>query len=138
LKPKLAGRGKVLTFVGFSYQTHDIMAFRITFFKMPKPRRFTYSPIFYDPVKERIEEARARVAQEKEEKARTPEERPYLPGQRIRGAFQKAQDDRRRPTGHSQLIRVVLLLTLAILFVFIWYFTDGLTMLFKALNQSTP
>ena len=115
------------------------MAFRITFFKMPKPRPFNYTPIYYDPIKERIQEARERVAKQgEEEQARMAEERLYAPGQRIRGSFQRALDDRRRPTAHSRLIRAVLMLTLIVLFVFIWYFTDGLSMLFKALNQSTP
>ena len=106
------------------------MAFRITFFKMPKPRRFNYSPVFYDPVKERIEEARSRAANE---------ERPYQPGQRIRGSFQKSFDDRRRPSGNSLFIRVVIYLTVIILIVFLYYFTDGMTLLFKGLhNQSIP
>jgi len=102
------------------------MAFRITFFRLPKPRRFNYSPIYYDPIKERIEEARARAAND---------ERPYQPGQRIRGSFQKAYDDKRRPSGNSLLIRVVIYLTVIVLFLFIWYFTDGMTLLFKGLNN---
>jgi hypothetical protein len=115
------------------------MAFRITFFKLPKPRRFHYEPVYYDPIKERLEEAHKRVAKaEEQENNRANEERLFVPGQRIRGSFQKAFDDRRRPSGSSTLIRVVFMLTLIVLFVFIWYFTDGLTLLFKAINQSTP
>ena len=114
------------------------MAFQITFFKMPKPRRFNYTPVFYDPVKERIEEARARVAKEEEEKVRANGERLFAPGQHIRGNFQRTLDERRRPTGNSKLVRSILLLTLIVLFAFFWYFTDGLSLLFKALNQTTP
>ena len=114
------------------------MAFRITFFRMPNPRRFTYTPIYYDPIKERIEEARARVAKEEEEKAHVNERRNYAPGQIVRGSFQRSFDERRRPSGNSTLIRVVIYLTVIVLFLFFYFFTDGMSLLFRGLHHSTP
>jgi len=110
------------------------MAFRITFFKLPNPRPFNYTPIYYDPIKERVEEARARVAQQDKTSAR--EESLYVPGKNLRGSFQKAFDEKRRPTRSNRLVRAVVYLSIIMLFVFMIYFADGLSILFKALSRT--
>jgi hypothetical protein len=115
------------------------MAFRITFFKLPKPRPFHYRPIYYDPIKERIEEAHGRARIEKESVAQmetvTSVGRAYMPGSVIREGFQRARDTKERNNKNSSTIRIILFATLIIIFIFFYYFTDGMSMLFNALSR---
>jgi hypothetical protein len=100
------------------------MAFKISFFNTPKHRVFNYTPIYYDPMKEKLAE-----------KAREREGRLFVPGKRIRGSFSKALYENRRHAGDNRYMRIVILLTFIVLIGVIFYFANGLELLFKLLSN---
>jgi len=85
------------------------MAFRITFFKTPKPRVFHYSPIYWDPEKE-----------EREERL-NPQKRIEMK----RGSFQKVMDSRRktRVKLSDKITRIVIIIAVAALLGAFLYLT---------------
>ena len=111
------------------------MALNISFFKTPKHKVFTYRPIFYDPEKERLEERR-----KAHDAAREAERRQLdYPGKNIRGSFQKSLYENRRHVATNSFTRIVVILSILLFFILIFYFSDGLAMLFNALsNPHTP
>ena len=103
-----------------------IMALRFSFFNSPKHKVFNYQPLYFDPEKERREQRRAQLL------PRTREERLYYPGRLIRGSFQKALYENRRHAGDNRYVRIVIVLSIVILFIAVIYFADGLRFLFNA------
>ena len=120
------------------------MALNISFFKTPKHKVFTYRPIFYDPEKERLEERRkardaAREAEGVEGSEVTERRQLDYPGKNIRGSFQKSLYENRRHVATNSFTRIVVILSILLLFILIFYFSDGLAMLFSTLsNPHTP
>ena len=126
------------------------MAFRLTLFNSPKPRVFTYRPLYFDPEKEKWEQRRAQFhAKEgaapsatdlptKEERLfyRDPDARP---GSGIRGSFQRTLIESRRHSVENKYLRIVVLLSILALFLVAIYLSDGLGYLFRAMyTQPLP
>ncbi len=88
----------------------------IFFFKTPRHRVFEYKPLYYDPRKEALEE--------KIENERKREAGEYVPGDHIRRGFGKMKFDSRRSSGPSRLIRFITVITIATIFIALYYFTD--------------
>jgi len=127
------------------------MALRLTLFNSPKHKVFNYQPLYFDPEKEKREQRRAQFHFKKEEetqntgasidtqtnpeiKVRTREERLYYPGKNIRGSFQRALSENRRSPGDNRFVRIVLILSIVILFIAAIYLADGMKFLFNALS----
>lgn len=101
------------------------MGFRLSFFKTPKHRVFNYQPIFYDERKERMQERLEAIEKEKAEKeGRAYHSERYIPGKNIRGKMREARDNNKRHAMSPSLSRVVGLLSVAILFVLIYYLAN--------------
>ncbi len=90
------------------------MAFRLTFFKIPEHRVYSYKPRYYDEVKERIQEA--------EEKYHPKEPGKYIPGLGIREAYRKGTvEGRKRQAGGTRINGFILFATLILLFIAAYY-----------------
>ena len=102
------------------------MAFRLTFFRIPEHRVYSYKPRFYDEAKERIAEA--------EEKYHPKENTTgkYIPGLEIREAYRKGiVEGKKKQAGGAGVNRLVLFATLILLFIAAYY----LAKLFEPLFQ---
>jgi hypothetical protein len=92
---------------------------RISAFKVPKPKRFEYTPRFYDPQKELREERERRVLRELENEASgdAASYRPMDKGDvKHYISFGRASKSRRSTGGFMiRLITVILALTVALL-----------------------
>ena len=153
----------VLTLPLFSTQNTPAMAFRLSLFHTPKPRVFTYRPLYFDPEKEKWEQRRAQLhAQEKihhsdvEEVFNTQSDisafdRPgnceplfrrdsdFRPGAGIRGSFQRSLIESRRHSVENKYIRIIVLITILMLFLVAVYLSNGLSYLFRSLyTQPLP
>ncbi|MDR2585037.1 MAG: hypothetical protein LBC84_02285 [Prevotellaceae bacterium] len=115
------------------------MAIRLSFFKTPKHRVFNYKPLYYNAEKEELQERLARIRAEMEREAgtgddlRTREERLHFPGKSIRGSFQKSLYENRRHAGNNRYTRIIMILSILVLLIAVFYFADGLGFLFKTL-----
>ena len=69
----------------------------ISFIKTPKPRRFGYSPVFYDERKEALEERERQIRQEMG-LTKEGEERVSL----IKGQFRKQYDSKRNKSYYDK------------------------------------
>ena len=88
---------------------------KIVFFKRPKPRKFNYKPLYYDPVKEEMEERRKELEgiSEGDPRARLKAE--------IRRKWRR--NDEERPST-NQGIRIIIYLLIIALSVYFIFFTD--------------
>lgn len=103
---------------------------RITFFKAAKPKRFHYSPIFYDETKERIKERERRVREEmglppmEGDENRTTE-------QRIRGSFQagRVSTDIKFARTHQRKsnLRIFAIIAVLLLLLYLFLGQDGVS-----------
>ncbi|HZJ73319.1 MAG TPA: hypothetical protein VFC87_00820 [Perlabentimonas sp.] len=92
----------------------------ISFIKTPKPRRFGYSPVFYDERKEALEERERQIRQEMG-LTKEGEERVSL----IKGQFRKQYDSKRRVKSNRKKrnLRLLVIFTiLCLLFYYLIYF----------------
>jgi len=95
------------------------MKFLSVFTKAPSHQRFKYSPRFYDPLKEEMEEREKRIKQELErEQGITPSDNAAGYRSRIAGSFKEARK-RSSPEDSlkSSLIRFGILLFLTIFLI---------------------
>ncbi len=74
-------------------------------FHLPKPKKFNYTPRYFDPEKERREERRKELARERGE---------FIPGAGISGAFRQRLKTRRSSdkTSNFRLILIIFVLLL--------------------------
>lgn len=97
------------------------MGFGISFFKVPKNRRFDYKPRFYDPDKERIEEKKRKMGfADTEDEV----ESDGTPGSALRnGAMRKRHDMYTQKLSQQKkqtiLLRILLIVMLTIAAVYI-------------------
>ena len=106
------------------------MAFRLSFFNSPNPRVFTYRPLFFDLEKEKWEQRRTQMS------ANELSKEPLFmatPGSHIRGSFQRALFESRRRSRENKYVRIIVLLSILILFFAAIYLANGLGFLFKSL-----
>lgn len=106
------------------------MGFNLSFFKTPKHRVFNYQPLYYDERKEAMEERYARLHEGEKGK-----EREYIPGKFIRGRFRKAvYENRRGASGSVILTRIIVMVTIVILFFVAFYFAKSFGLFFSSLG----
>jgi hypothetical protein len=96
------------------------MKFLSVFTKAPKHQRFNYTPRFYDPLKEEMEERESRIKLEiAREKGETTTEDLTGHRRRISGAFQAARKRSNPVSGgtNATMLRLGILLFLAIFII---------------------
>lgn len=85
---------------------------------------FNYQPVYYDERKEALEEKIA--AAERRNKGQ------YVPGESIKGAFTKPRFEVKRSSSMvDKVIRILTIVTLAILMLAVLYFTNVMDLFFK-------
>lgn len=85
--------------------------FGIRFFKLPKAKQYGYKPVFYDPVKEELEQY------SKQYDKNTNNEYSYK--ENIRGSFQKNKSNVRNANmraANTRLIIIIVVLTMLALY----------------------
>jgi len=140
------------------------MAFRLTLFDNPKPRVFNYRPIYFDPEKEKWAKRRAQLHAQKETEnpasskadlyatseadlyatseadlSATQErlfqrDHGFGSGAHIRGSFQRSLIESRRHSVDNKYIRIIVLLSILLLFCVAIYLSNGLGFIFKSLS----
>lgn len=96
------------------------------FFKTPSHRVFNYQPLYYNERKE--------ILEQKIDKARKREAGEYVPGDTIRKGFRRLQYESKRSNKKNTAIRIVKIVTAAIILIVLWYFIDAIGLLFSAAN----
>jgi hypothetical protein len=99
------------------------MALRFSFFKIPKHKRFEYTPRIWNPAKEEREERIKRIQEELG--INTSDGKPYIPN--IKGSFRKEYDRNRKSKTkfiYDNKIRSYIIIGAILLFgiVFLYYF----------------
>ena len=92
------------------------------FFKEPSHKVFNYKPRFYDPAKEELE----RKIDEAERQSRGE----YVPGAAIRGSFQRMRMESKRSRAVSPAKRILTLITIAIILLALFYFSEYMGLFF--------
>ncbi len=95
----------------------------ILFFKRPRPRKFDYKPIYYDPVKDELEERKRKLgitgSSDPHEQLRAHMRRKWL-GERGKQDYRMI------------IVRSVIYVAILIASVYLFFFTDFLTKLISA------
>lgn len=116
---------------------------RLSFFPTPSHRVFQYKPRFYDEKEEQLRKMYEKYGKEypgdeKKEGVKKAEnaepaqtQKEYVPGQSIRGSFQRGIQSSRRQAGNQKLKSIIVVITLVIVFVAAYYMAIGLGELFK-------
>lgn len=84
---------------------------RFKMFHLPRPKKFNYTPRYYDPEKERMEERRKELARERGE---------FVPGAGISGAFRQRLKSK-RSTERASNFRLILIIIVLLLLAY-WLF----------------
>ena len=104
------------------------MALKISFFKTPKPKQFSYIPRVWNPDRE-DRENRIRAIEE-EMGIKRPDEGPYRPD--IRGRFREMheQDKKANKNVYGDRLRMIIILgTIMLIFVAMFFFAKMFPML---------
>ena len=113
------------------------MCAKISFFRIPEHRVYNYTPRYYDPRKERLQElykkyglspegkllAEEEFRREEREQGRSDH---YVPGQSIRGAFSKALYENRAKEKKSPIKYLIGFCTLIAAMIAAYYLAEGL------------
>ncbi len=102
------------------------MGLNFSFFRTPKHRVFNYQPLYYDERKEALQE---RIARAKGESERKNEK--YVPGKNIRHNFRKSFYESRKNSSSPAIIRLIVLLSIVVLMVAIYYVFQSVGLLFR-------
>jgi hypothetical protein len=88
------------------------------FFKLPNPKRFSYSPLYWDPEKEEREDRVRRIRQE------MGIDLPSGPGQTTirRGSFRQASKKTRVKANRSSNIRLLVILAVLFLLAYLLFY----------------
>lgn len=116
------------------------MGLRLSFFSTPQHRVFNYRPRYYDPHKERLEqlyekygktpEGKLKAEAEAREEGIEPHKR-YVPGESIRGSFQRSIEENRATAGNAKIKTLLALITIAAAFVVVYYLAEGFLKILK-------
>lgn len=119
------------------------MCAKITFFRTPEHRVYNYTPRYYDPRKERLEELYKKYGKTPEGMQRAEEEFKaeeraqgridhYVPGQLIRGAFSKAlYENRGQKESKSKLKYLIGFVTIIAAMLVAIYLAEGFVKLLQ-------
>ena len=120
---------------------------KISFFPVPEHKVFHYEPRFYNPKEEQMRKRYEKYGKDYN-KATEPykvaddtgtdsqsqkAERPYVPGQLIRGSFKAGYDERRRATGNTTLRKIVVIIGVVGAILVAYYLAQGLGVFFSSL-----
>jgi hypothetical protein len=86
----------------------------LKFFKLPEHRVFNYRPLYYNEREEALNK--------KIEEAEKKQKGEYIPGESIRGSFQKMRFDSKRSKVANPARRISALISLAFLMVMLYFF----------------
>lgn len=115
----------------------------ISFFRTPEHRVFHYTPRYYDPDKERLQELYKKYGKDKNGKplegtsqeidpegereiAEAQKKNEYVPGASIRGSFSRAYEEHTKQAGNQKVKKVITLITIAIILIAVYFVADGL------------
>jgi len=106
------------------------MGFNFGFFGTPQHRQFNYKPVYYDPEKEarqeRIKRAQelAKAEGDAAKESMQEEEKPYVPGQYVKGSITNRAYRVERGANKTQKIlgAVALVLAFAVIFLIAKYY----------------
>ena len=107
------------------------MALRFGLFKTPKHKVFNYKPLYWDPEKEELNERIKRAQAEAGIIEASDNPKSTHTRNMIRGSFQKAMYENRRYAGNQKFIRVIIILSFAIVLVALFYFTKIMEVIFS-------
>ncbi len=120
-------------FVGLKIRN---MAVNFSFFKIPEHKVFHYEPRFYDPRKEHRDEVAREAKREKAMKEGVElKDDTYVPGKMLHGKFREMAEQNRRQPFKPTTMRLVSYISLAIFFIFMFFFGDMFVELIQALNR---
>ena len=106
------------------------MALKISFFKTPKPKQFSYIPRIWNPEKE--ERERRIKAIEEELGVKHPGDGPYRPD--IRGRFREMyeHDKNTKKNVYGDRLRIIIIFgTIMLIFIAMFFFAKMFPMLFS-------
>lgn len=99
---------------------------RISFFSIPEHREFSYKPRYYDPTKEHVKKLEEKYGEEKKSKEH------YIPGMAIRKAYHSGDITGKRSNSNGTFLkRIMIFVTLIILFLAAYYLAMGFGFLLK-------
>lgn len=107
------------------------MAIRISFFKTQKHRTFNYTPRHYDPAAEELQDRVRKAEREAGYIREEDKDKPYVPN--IKGQFKRNLDNlnRTKETTYNKRLRyMIVLVTIVVLFVALYYMMQILPHLF--------
>ena len=107
------------------------MALRFGLFKTPKHKVFSYKPLYWDPEKEDLNERIKRAQAEAGIIEASDNPQSTHTHSMIRGSFQKAVYENKRHAGNQKFMRVIIILSFAILLVALFYFTKIMEVIFS-------
>lgn len=114
-------------------------------FNTPKHRVFNYKPLYYDPVKEELQE-RIKAAEEamrkgedldhsakihEQAKVEGDNVRRYIPGRNIRGKIQKSVYESRKSSMSPIITRVIIFVSILIMMLAVYFLADKLALFFR-------
>ena len=91
------------------------MAFRLTFFSIPKLRVYSYKPRYYDETKEHIQQLEEKYHPKESETG------TYIPGLGIREAYRRGIEGQRRQAGGTKVKGYIVIITMIMLFIAAYY-----------------
>lgn len=107
----------------------------ISFFKTPKHRVFNYTPLYYDERKEHREKVKEEALREKAiREGKEWKDENYKPGKYLSGTWQEAAQKNRKHALGGSVRKIIGLVTLAIFFVFLFFFAEYFQMFLNSLK----
>lgn len=91
----------------------------LRFFRLPKPKKFEYTPLYYDPKKEAMQERERRISSELTGEALSEEDYANRIKGSMRSPSKRKQKDQKSDARTSNIRIVLIILVLAFL---AWYF----------------
>lgn len=92
----------------------------LRFFRLPKPKKFEYTPLYYDPKKEAMEERERRISSELTGEALNEEDYANRIKGSMRSASKRKQQKDQKSDARTSNIRIVLIIL--VLAFLAWYF----------------
>ena len=105
---------------GFKYLCKKSNMAVLRFFKLPKPKKFEYTPLYYDPKKEEMEEREKRIATGINSSQTYEEDYSSRIKGSMRSASKRKQQKNQKTDARTSNMRIVLIIL--VLAFLAWYF----------------
>lgn len=105
---------------GFKYLCKKSDMALLRFFRLPKPKKFEYTPIYYDPKKEEMEERERRIASGSNSGQFSEEEYTSRIKGSMRSPSKRKQQKNQKTDARTSNIRIILIIV--VLAFLSWYF----------------